>query len=265
MYNLIWADLFKLRKSVAFKVLFAITTVSAITMAVMAYRIPQGKIDASMTGIGFMFSDINMTSILGAVLASIFICGDFDNKTIHNAVANGCSRGAVIVSKAVVFSFALAFLVVPYALVTGIALGSGSEFGMGSTAVGFLHIITSDAGKTFSAPEVWKLLIAMLTLMIVYAAQLSICIPLALVLRKPVLVVAVYYGFTILCAQLIWLKDSSPVFNRIFDCTPYGGNYTFVTLQTGTGDVLKAIAVSVVFMILMSTVAYFSFKKSEIK
>jgi len=43
MYNLIRADLFKLRKSMTIKILFGITTVSAVVMAVMAYLIPQGK------------------------------------------------------------------------------------------------------------------------------------------------------------------------------------------------------------------------------
>lgn len=96
MYNLILADLFKLCKTMAIKILFGITTVSAVIMAVMAYMIPQGKIGASMTGIGFMLSDISMISILGAVIAGVFICGDFDNKTIHDAIASGCSRGEVI-------------------------------------------------------------------------------------------------------------------------------------------------------------------------
>ncbi len=65
MYNLILADLFKLRKSMAIKILFAITTASAVAMAVMAYLIPQGKISASMSGIGFMFSDADIMSIRG--------------------------------------------------------------------------------------------------------------------------------------------------------------------------------------------------------
>lgn len=265
MYNLIWADLFKLRKSMAIKILFGITTVSAVSMGMVAYLIPQGKMNASMAGIGFLFSDINMISILGAVIAGVFICGDFENRTIQDAVANGYSRGAIIVSKATAFCCALAFILLPYAIITGITLSTGSAFSMGSVAVGFLHILTSEAGTAFSASEIWKLLAAMLTLIVVYMAQLSLCIPLALVLKKPVLVVAIYYGFTILCAQLMGLRDSSPVFDRIFACTPYGGNYTFVTLGTGAGDIFKAISVSLIFIIAMIVVTYYAFRKSEIK
>jgi len=265
MYNLIRADLFKLRKSMAIKILFGITTVSSITMALMAYLLPQGKIDASMTGMGFMFSDVNMISILGAVLAGVFICGDFDNKTIHDAIANGYSRGTVIVSKATVFCCAIAIILIPYAIIIIITLSTGYEFSMGSASVGFLHILTTDAGKTFAASEMFKLLVVMLTLMIVYMAQLIICVPLAFVLKKPVLVVAIYYAFTIFCAQLMVLRGNSPVIDSIFSCTPFGGNYTFVTLNSAMGDILKAISVSLVFMIVMFVVTYSAFRKSEIK
>lgn len=265
MYNLILADLFKLRKTMAIKILFGITTVSAVIMAVMAYMIPQGKIDASTTGIGFMFSDVNMMSILGAVIAGVFICGDFDNKTIHDAIASGCSRGEVIGSKAIVFCCAIVFILLPYAIVTGIALGTGSKFSMGSAVLGFLHLLTSEAGTDFSASEIWKLLVVILTLIIVYVAQLIVCVPLALVLKKPVLVVAIFYGFSILCGQLMGLRNSSKVFDRIFAFTPYGGNYPFVTLDTGTGDIFKAISVSLIFIIAMLAVTYCAFRKSEIK
>ncbi|GGH21238.1 hypothetical protein GCM10008013_19030 [Paenibacillus segetis] len=265
MLNLITADLFKLRKAMGIKIILSITTVSAVIMAVMAYLIPQGKIDASMTGIGFMFSDINMISILGAVIAGIFICGDFDNKTIHASISGGSSRGAIIVSKAIVFGGALTLILLPYVIVTGFALSIGSKFDMGSVGVGFLNLLTTEGSTTFSAPEIWKLLAVMLTLLIVYAAQLSICIPLAFVLKKPVLVVAIYYGFSILSAQLIRISESSPIFDTIFSCTPFGGNYAFTTLDTSAGDIIKAIAASLLFIIVMLAITYSAFRRTEVK
>jgi ABC-2 type transport system permease protein len=265
MYNLIWADLFKIRKSMAIKILFAITTISAVAMVVMAYLIQQGKIDASMAKIGFMFSDADIISILGAVIAGIFICGDFDNRTIHEAIASGCSRRTIIVSKAIVFCCTLVFILLPYALLTGIAISTGSKFGMGSVSIGFLHILTLEAGKAFSVSEICKLITVMLTLMIVYAAQLSVCIPMAIVLKKPVLVVAIYYGFSILCGQLDGLRGNSPIFDSIFACTPFGGSYSFTSLNTGTVDIFKAIFVSLIFIIVVLAVTHCAFRKSEIK
>jgi len=85
------------------------------------------------------------------------------------------------------------------------------------------------------------------------------------VLKKQVLVVAIYYALSFLCAQLMSLRGSSPGFDRIFDCTPFGGNYTFVTLGTGMGDIFKAIFVSLIFMIVMIAITYGTFRKLELK
>ena len=265
MLNLIQADLFKLRKSMAIKVLVGITTFSSIVMVLMAYLIPKGTIDKSMTGIGFMFSDINMMSIIGAVIAGIIICGDFDNKVIHTAISSGYSRGTVILGKSIVFLISIGILLIPYALVTVISLNSGSAFSMGSVGVGFLNLITRNSGITMTSGYVGKLAVVMITLIIVYAAQLSICIPISLTIRRPVFVIAIYYGITILFAQLVGIKDKFRVLSDIFSWTPYGGNYTFLTLDSGAGDILKALIVSLAFIAIMMLVSYSVFRKAEIK
>ncbi len=265
MYNLIRADLFKMRKSLMIKVLFGITFLSAVIIAVIAYMIPKGKIDPGMAETFFLFSDINMISILGAVISGVLICGDFDNKTIHSAVASGCSRGSILLSKAIVLFSAMIFILLPYIIITVMALSTGAKFSMGSVGVGFLSILIQESGTAFMASEIFKLLIVMLTLIIVYAAQLSICIPFAVVLKKPVLVVAVYYGLTILFAQLTRLKNSFPTFESIFSCTPFGSIYTITKTDVGVLDIVKSISGSLVFIIVMLAVAYNMFKKSEIK
>lgn len=265
MLNLIQADLYKLWKSTAIKVLLGITVLSSVLMTIMAYEIPKGNIDKSMTGVGFMFSDVNVMSILGAVIASILICGDFENKGIPDAIASGCSRSSIIVSKTIAFCCSIAIILLPYAITAIIALCTGSIFSMGSVSVGLLNVLTSASGNSFSAAHIWKLLAVILTLAVVYGAQLSLCIPLAFSLKKPVFVVAIYYAFTILSAQLSNLSSSSSVFKNISSCTPYGGNYSLTTLNTSSGGILKAIAVSLIFTLLMIAVTYSIFRKSEVK
>ncbi|MNM71571.1 ABC-2 family transporter protein [compost metagenome] len=264
MFNLIQADLFKLRKTVAIKVLFLITTLSSLIMAVIAYSIAKGSFDG-MNGIGFMFSDINVISILGGVMAGIFISGDFENKIIHGSISSGNSRGAVIISKAVTFFCSIIVILIPYVVVTIVALNIGNKFNMGNVALGFLHVMTIDYGTVFSATEVLKLLGVIITLIIVYVAQLSICVPIALTTKKPVLVVGIYYGVTILVAQLSALGESNSVLKNILSVMPYGGNYTLINLNTGTEDIVKAVIVSLVFIVLMLGVTYSLFRKAEIK
>ncbi|MBH5319517.1 ABC transporter permease [Paenibacillus sp. GSMTC-2017] len=265
MLNLIGADLYKLRKSVAIKVLFAITTLSAFITAIIAYLIPLNKIEAGITGLGFMFSDVHVISIIGAFLAAVYICGDFENKTIHDTISNGNSRTSIIISKATVFFIAIVFVLLPYAIITGISLSTDSAFSMGSLAVGFLHLLTTEHGAAFSASEIMKLLSIMFTLMIVYIAQLSLCVPLAIALKKPILVIAIFYGFSIISAQSKGLGESYPLFDRIFSFTPYGGHYAFLTLDTRIGDIMKAVGMSLLFIIFMLVIAYSLFRKSEIK
>lgn len=265
MINLIRADLFKLRHTLTLKILLGIGAASALAMTMIAYLIPQGKLDESMTGIGFMFSDINVISILGAVLASVLICGDLEHKTIHDAVASGRNRGGIIIGKAIVMSGVLALILLPYAILTTIALVTGFEFSMGSVVLGYLHVLTTEAAAGFTAAETGRLLAVMLTLVMVYIAQLSITIPLAFVLKKPVLVIAIYYGFSILSGQLSGMGDSSQLMYRIYTCTPFAASYTLVNLDTAPGYLFQAILVSLGFMILMIAAAYGAFRRSELK
>jgi ABC-2 type transport system permease protein len=78
-------------------------------------------------------------------------------------------------------------------------------------------------------------------------------------------VVAVYYAFTLLCAQLTGLRKSSAAFDNIASCTPYGGNYTFLTVDSGLSDIVKAITASVIFIMVMLAVTFGVFRKTEIK
>ncbi|MFC3747624.1 ABC transporter permease [Paenibacillus sp. GCM10012306] len=265
MLNLIRADLFKLMKSQAVKVLMGLTTASALISTVMAYLIPLGKIDTRMTGIEFMFSDMNVICILGAVIAGMIICGDFENKTIHNAISSGSRRYTIIVSKAAALAVALMMLLLPYAIVTAVGLGTGYTFDVGSVGIGFLHLLTAESGTVFGIPEIGKMAGIMLTLIIVYIAQLSLCVPLAFFLKKPVFVVAIYYGFSVLCAQLVGGSESSSVLSRIFSLTPYGSKHALMTLETTASDMAQTIGISIIFIAIMLTVTFTAFRKSEIK
>lgn len=266
MFNMVRADLYKLYKSTVIKVLFGITTLSSVIMLLMAYLIPQGIISEKMTGIGFMFSDVNMMSILGAVIAGSFICGDFDNKSIHQSIVSGCSRTTVLTSKAIVYLLSIGILLIPYIIITAVALLSGKEYGMGSVAIGFLNMITLGVDdNTLQGFLVFKQIVVMVVLVIVYMSQLSICIPLAITLKKPVLVVSIYYGCTILFAQLSSLSKNISGLADFLSGTPFGGEYSLLNLNSGTEDIVKAVVVSLVFMIIMIAISFQIFKKVEVK
>jgi ABC-2 type transport system permease protein len=265
MINMVRADLFKMFKASTIKILFGITSLGAILMIVMAYFIPQGKLSEKMSGMAFLFSDVNMMSILGAVLAGIFICGDFDNKSIHQAIASGCSRGAVIMGKGLVFFFGVFILLLPYVIATGIALATGSKFSLGAISIGFLNVLSNESGKAMDSSMILKLILIMIILVLVYIAQLSICVPLAITLKKPVLVIAIFYGLSILSGQLSLLSKSSKPLRNFLYSTPFGGDYSLITLNSETETLVKAILVSIYFIVIMLNITYGIFKKAEIK
>jgi ABC-2 type transport system permease protein len=198
-------------------------------------------------------------------MAGIFICGDFENKIIHDAVSSGNSRGAVIISKAITFFCSIVIILIPYIIVTIVALNMGSKFNMGTMAIGFLNVMTIDYGTVFSSLEALRLLGVIITLIIVYVAQVSICVPIALTTKKPVLVVGIYYGATILTAQLAALGEKKSMIKNILSFTPYGLDYTLINLGTDTGDILKAVIISLIFIALMLGITYTLFRKAEIK
>ncbi|ACL76658.1 ABC transporter permease [Ruminiclostridium cellulolyticum] len=263
MVNVIRADLYKIFKSTVIRVLLAITVLSSLIMVLFAYLIPKGSLGGEYTGIGFMFSDMNTISILGAVTAGIFICGDFENKTIHNTIADGYSRAGIIISKSIVFFCSILLIILPYAIVTILALSTGYKFEMGSVAIGFLNILSKQSGTELSAYVLVKLIAVSGTLIMVHMSQLSLCIPVAFAVKKPVLVVAIYYAISILSGQLSSLAARSS-FN-ILSLTPFGGNRMFLTVQSGAGEILKGSAVSLLFIIVVVLVTCGIFRKSEIK
>ncbi len=265
MVNMIRADLYKIFKSTAIKVLFAITLLCSLMMVLFAYLIHKGNLGGEYSGIGFLFSDMNTISILGAVIAGAFICGDFENKTIHNTITDGSSRGRIIVSKSIVYFCSVLFIILPYALVTIIAVCSGNKFDMGSVSIGFLNILSKESGTEISASVFARLIAAAGTLILVHMSQLSLCLPIAFAVKKPVLVVAIYYAISILSGQLSALAAQSNVLNNIFSLTPFGGNRMFLTVHSGGGELLETFAVSIIFGIAVIIITCGIFRKTEIK
>lgn len=263
MFNLYLADLYKMVKSKAMRILLGIAVVCAAAVPVIAYLISRGKLSQNLSGINFLLSDASMVSILGAVIAGVFICGDFDNRSIHEAVANGNSRCAIVIGKAAFFTTALLIVMLPYILSVLIGIGTGAQFSM--TSVGFIHLLISESGKGLTAAEIGKLIVVLLTLAVVYIGQLSVCLPFAIAFKKPVIVIVLSYALALLTAQLQAIKSSSKAFDNIFGCTPFGGDYSFLNLDSSAQDIVKAIAVSVIFAGLMIFIACIAFRKSEIK
>ncbi len=265
MINMIRADIYKMFKASAFKILLAITAAAAVALVIISNFIAEGKLNSEISGAVFLISDVSLLSILGGVAAGVFICNDFENKTIHEAIASGFGRSKVVISKALAFFTGIAVLLLPYALVTGIAVSSRKDYSLGNASLGFLHLLIEESGTALSIGEFPKLLVVMLVLTLILTAQLSICVFLALVLKKTVAVIAIYYGISITSGQLLGLAEKSELFDKLYSLTPFGGTYMFMTLEAGTGEIIKAVLVSIGFTAVILGLTCMVFRKKEIK
>lgn len=265
MINMIKADLFKMFKSRAIKIIFLITTVSSIAMAIIANLITRGTINPGMSGVGFMFSDMNIISIFGAVAAGMFICSDFENKTIHGVITAGISRGKIVVSKSVTMFTVTLVILLPYILIVVVSLLTRANFSMGANSVGLMSIMTVNSGIDITMEIVGKIILSIIAILILYIAQLSVTIPLSMLFKKPIIIVALYYGITILSGALGVLKAQSESFSNVYSLLPFGAELINYHSNIVLSDVYKAAAISLVFILLMIITSVIVFRKTEIK
>ncbi|GAA0379569.1 ABC transporter permease [Bacillus horti] len=264
MNNLMRADLFKLSKLWSIKILIGILFISAILMTMISYSVAQGDAGQELGGLGALFSDLQMMSLIGSIIAGIFIVGDFKNKTIHDAISTGSSRGTLIAGKTMVYFILVALMILPYALITSMAIFTTDHSYAVLVPSAFLNLLATSTGIEVTALEVLKMIAIFLTVIIVYAGQLSIAVWIAFVLRKTVLVILIGYGVSILSGQLRSLGDSVPMVEKILAFTPYGFDLTLLTLDAEVGVFFKGITISLVFIAIILTLTYVGFKKSEI-
>ena len=103
MFNLIKADLYKMRKTKSIKILFLLCCISSTLMSVISYQLTNVNLSHDIIGIGSFFTDFQMISLVSVIFISLFICNDFDNKTIHDSISTGYSRSSIIICKTITY------------------------------------------------------------------------------------------------------------------------------------------------------------------
>ncbi|SFR81636.1 hypothetical protein [Anaeromicropila populeti] len=265
MINLIYGDLYKLRKSGAAKVCFLISCVCAFFLIYIAHKIFAGDLDASVGGSASGLGDIVIVSVLGPFMAGTFICHDFNSKTIHDAIACGNGRSNVIISKAIVYMLAIAALVIPYAAAIVTAYGMGIEIGMPFVISPFLNILSEIGGTQVEVIKICKIIVLSFIAMLVHGARLSFCIPLAFKMRKTGIIILIANVVCFLIDLVIRLLDEIPLIGSIVKWTPYAAGIFNVTMKTSAGELLKITGISIGFYAIMIAVTYVLFRKADIK
>jgi ABC-2 type transport system permease protein len=265
MINLIHSEFYKLGKSTGTKICFLLSLVSAFFLIYISHSIAVGNMSADLNGSASGLTEVMIVSLLGSLMAGMLICSDFETKTIHEAIASRNGRRTVVISKAFVYFIEVSLLLLPYAVITLIGFLSGAQFSKPFVASVFIGILANEAGIGVTVAAAFKILLISFVTMLVYAARLSICIPLAFKVRKPVVVMAVGFAFSFLFDVIIGVLDDVSIIHDIISFTPYSRKMLLLPLDAGAGTLFKAAAVSIVFFAAVTAFTYLLFRRDEIK
>ena len=260
MFNLLRVDFYKLRKSIMFKVCFLISLVCAIALAIVAHEAASGRMKISVSSASGL-SDIFIFSILMPFAIGMLVCGDFDNKDIHDEISLG--RGTIVISKSIVAFVTALLLTLPYALVGLICFASKGEFSQMFAYSTYLSIMCNSLGVGVSAATVGKAIVKMIVMGLIYASAFSIGIPIAFKVRKPILAIIIGEVIAFSNAFVVELLHSIPGIGKVIELTPY--YYTNMPADITNGNLVKYSIYSIVFFALMIGSSYLIFRKADIK
>lgn len=260
MINLLHADFFKLRKSLALKVCFLATTLCAVILAIVSHGVAIGDMNMTANNASGL-SDIFIMSVVGPLMAGIIICADFESKDIHDAIS--CGRLSIVISKAITFVVAVSILVLPYALVALFGFANGREY---SELFGFstyTALLANSSNYEMNSNTIFKAIRLLLTSIVLYAGRLSICIPIAFKVRKPVVVTVIGVVFGFVVDFLVNSVREIQILGDLIDYTPF--SHILIKMEQSNGFYVKIVLISFACILFMTGITYAMFKKSEIK
>lgn len=260
MFNLLRVDFFKLRRSIMFKVSLFISLVCAIALAIVAHEVATGTLEVSVSSASGL-SDIFIFSILMPFIIGMLVCGDFENKDIHDEISLG--RGTIVISKSIIAFVTALLLTLPYALIGLICFVSKGEFSQMFAYSTYLSIMCNSLGVDVTGAAVGKAVVRMIVMGLIYASSFSIGIPIAFKVRKPILAIIIGEVVAFCSAFLVELLHSIPGIGKLIELTPY--YYTNLPADVTNGNLVKYSIYSIVFFALMMGSSYLIFRKADIK
>ena len=261
MMNVLRADMLKFKKSMALKVIFLISGAGAVLMVIVARLFRDGTLGMNAAGNASFLADPQMVALLGTVAAGMFLCGDFENKTVQDAVSGGIGRSQLVLGKA--FFLIIFLLILPYFAVTAASFFIDSQYQLYIPSV-FLTLICRESGTALTLYSALKILGITASVCVVYAGQLSICLPLAFIFRRPVPVIGIGYLVSMACGML--QAGGNKVFEKMISLTPFHlENLTRLSMDAEPEMFLKSVGTGAGFAILMILAAMFIFRRAEIK
>lgn len=254
MVNLIKAEIFKLKKNKAFKVLAILIIAYALILSLLYTSLLGDWLlsdaDASFFGI-FVKCLGNVNVILYLVVsifAGLFICNDFENKIVQNTISSGVSRLQFLFTKSVVYSISICLFMLIIPFITGI---------LASTKYGF---------GTITMAGLLKLILITLAMIMVYTSLVLTCVLIAFSFKTVGATISIsmvwfLIGLNICDTFLPRIK----VIGKIFNYLPTNLYSSILSLDASFSSIQILLLSTVLVSLITFFITYILFKKSELK
>ena len=125
--------------------------------------------------------------------------------------------------------------------------------------------IISEVNDGVSISQILKIIAIFLVQAIMFAARMSIVLPLTFKIKKSFIITAIGFGISGIIDLLINTISDVDIIEKIISITPYNPNSLVLSLDNSVGSLIKIFICSAVFITIMVFISYKVFKRSEIK
>lgn len=260
MINQLRADLFVLRHSALAGLCLLVCGLAAALYTWLQHSLAAGDLTANAASGVQGLSDIVLVSLLGPLLYGVLVSQPFDTKSVHNALL-GSGRGAFVAAKTVVGALLVSALSLPYGI--GVMVGRATQVEFAPAIPTAFSQLLAESGE-LTGSEFGSILAISLTSAILMAAKLAVCLPLAVWLQRPLVVMAIGFVWSFVVDLLAGTAADIEGVDALVRLTPFSADHTPGPDAT-SGDLLAALAVSVVFIAVMGVVSWAVLRRSDIK
>lgn len=260
MLNLIQSDFYRIFHSKTIKILLTMTTIFAIILIFGTHLIAEGKLSEEFVSLIFMTSDMNIITLVGAVLAVHIISGEFESRNMQHLVTSGYSRFKIAISKAITYCTMLAIVISPYFIAATIAMLANINLQANAIIGGIMMVV-----QTADVVELSKAFTLLVVIALVYIGQLSTTIVFAFLFKKASLVIPMFYFISIASGQVALYQEQLGDAANILKLTPFAPDFISINTGTSNGTLIAASITSVLYIVAMTVLACLYFKKREIK
>lgn len=266
--NMIKADFYRIFRSMAFWVIFGLMCICATGFVLISNGVETGALGTHVISVASGLMDTMMITIIGPVLAALFINSDFQNKTIQSSILYGKGRKAIVWAKLIPYTFTILFMLIPYSVATFIGCVSNAKFsGMFAKAVdsAYMSILAGKSSVNMDAGMIGKLVLVLIVIALIHASRCSLCVLLSFKMKSSVAVIGVGVILELMLSLIAVAASGSDVLRSCVSWTPFIGFQNNFTLTTHMADLLKTAGVSLVFICIIMNITAGLFRKAEVK